>query len=77
MAFNPMNMFKIKDALSRFTSNHPKFVAFMSDTFSSGIPADSIIELTVTKPGQNAVTTNIRVTQSDLELLEELKELTK
>lgn len=77
MAFNPMNMLKIKDALSRFTSNHPKFVAFMSDTFSSGIPADSIIELTVTKPGQNAVTTNIRVTQSDLELLEELKELSK
>jgi len=77
MAFNPMNMLKIKDALNSFRSNHPKFVAFLSNEFATGVPADSIIELTVTKPGKPAVTTNIRVTQSDLELLEQIKELSR
>jgi len=43
--------------------------------FGSGIPADSVIEITVTKPGQEPVTSNIKVQQSDLELLESLKDL--
>ncbi|WP_242842001.1 hypothetical protein [Lachnospira multipara] len=77
MAFNPMNMMKIKGALTQFSANHPKFVAFLRDTFATGIPADSIIELTVTKPGANPVTTNIKITQSDLELLEQIKELSR
>lgn len=75
MAFNPMNMMKIKNALGRFNMNHPKFVAFFKNTFGTGIPADSIIEITVTKPGMPPVTTNIKVTQTDLELLEEIKNL--
>ena len=43
--------------------------------FGSGIPADSVIEITVTKPGQEPVTSNIRVLQSDLELLDSLKDI--
>ena len=39
------------------------------------IPADSVIEITVTKPGQEPVTSNIRVLQSDLELLDSLKDI--
>ena len=42
---------------------------------ASGIPADSVIEITVTKPGQEPVTSNIRVLQSDLELLDSLKDI--
>ena len=39
------------------------------------ISADSVIEITVTKPGQEPVTSNIRVLQSDLELLDSLKDI--
>ena len=39
----------------------------------AGIPADSVIEITVTKPGQEPVTSNIRVLQSDLELSRALR----
>ena len=56
-------------------ANHPKFVSFLQYAFGSGIPADSVIEITVTKPGQELVTSNIKVQQSDLELLESLKDL--
>ena len=66
---------KIMSAKNRFTENHPKFVAFLSAVFSTGIEEGTIIELKVTKPGQETMTTNIMVQQSDLELLQELKEL--
>ncbi len=72
---NPASIMKIMSAKNRFTENHPKFVAFLSAVFSTGIEEGTIIELKVTKPGQETMTTNIMVQQSDLELLQELKEL--
>ncbi len=41
----------------------------------SGIPEGSVVEISVTKPGMEKVTTNIRVQQSDLELINILKDL--
>lgn len=74
---NPASLMKIMGAKNKFAANHPKFTAFLSAVFSGGVEEGTIIELTVTKPGQNPVTTNIKVQQSDLELLQELKELGK
>lgn len=56
-------------------SKPPKVCILLQYAFGSGIPADSVIEITVTKPGQEPVTSNIKVQQSDLELLESLKDL--
>lgn len=70
---NPMAMMKMMQAKNKFTENHPKFVAFLSAAFSGGIEEGTIIEISVEKPGQNKMTSNIRVKQSDLELLNELK----
>ncbi|MCR5791987.1 MAG: hypothetical protein K6G65_02350 [Lachnospiraceae bacterium] len=67
-----MKMMKAKD---KFQQNHPKFVAFLNATFAGGIPEGSIIEISVTKPGSDKITSNLRVMQSDLDLLEELKDL--
>lgn len=72
---NPESLMKIMNAKNQFTSNHPKFVAFLNAMFSRGIEAGTVIELTVTRPGEAPVTTNIRVQQSDLDLLQELKNL--
>ena len=72
---NPASIMKIMSAKKQFTENHPKFVAFLNAVFSKGIEEGTVIELKVTSPGQEVVTTNIRVQQSDLELLKELKEL--
>ena len=73
---NPMSMMKMMQAKNKFTENHPKFVQFLSAAFSGGIEEDTIIEISVEKPGQNRITSNIKVKQSDLELLAELKNLT-
>lgn len=74
---NPASLMKIMNAKNVFAGNHPKFVAFLNAVFSGGIEEGTIIEITVTKPGQEAVTSNIKLQQSDLELLHELKELGK
>ena len=68
---------KIMNAKNKFTENHPKFAAFLNAVFANGVEAGTVIEMTVTKPGEAPVTTNIKVQQSDLELLAQLKELAK
>ena len=57
--------------------NHPKFEAFLKSVFSKPMEEGSVIEIMVTRPGEEPVTANIKVLQSDLELIEELKELSK
>lgn len=72
---NPAIAMKLMAAKNSFTNNHPKFVAFLSAVFGTGIAEDTIIEITVTKPGQAPITSNIKVKKEDLELMETLKEL--
>ncbi len=74
---NPATLMKLMSAKNKFTSNHPKFVAFLQAVTTGGIPEGTVMELTVTKPGEVPMTTNIKIQQSDLELLEELKQLAK
>ena len=74
---NPASLMKIMNAKNKFTENHPKFVAFLNAVFANGVEAGTVIEMTVTKPGEAPVTANIKVQQSDLELLAQLKELAK
>ena len=69
---NPASIMKLMSAKNKF---HPKFVAFLNRCFAGGLKEGTIIEITVTNPGEAPITSNIKVQQSDLELLEELKEM--
>mgnify|MGYP006953692069 CR=1 FL=1 len=69
----PQNMMQAMAAIGTFKANHPKFFSFITSVVKPGIPKDTVIEITVTKPGQEPVTTNIKVQESDLELFENLK----
>ena len=75
MNLNPAIMMKLMSAKNQFSSNHPKFEAFLSSVFSRQIEEETVIEITVTRPGEKPVTANLKVQQSDLELLAQLKEL--
>lgn len=72
---NPGIMMKLMNAKNTFTKNHPKFVKFLSVVFSTPVEEGTIFEIKVTKPGQEPLTTNFKVLQSDLDLMESLKEL--
>lgn len=72
---NPAMLMKIMNAKNTFTANHPKFVAFLNTIFKSGIEEGTVIEITVQKPGGEPITSNIKVLQSDLDLLKSLQDL--
>lgn len=72
---NPATLMKIMNAKNKFTANHPKFVAFFNAVLSNGVREGTIIEITVTNPGQEPITTNMKVLQSDLELFNDLKDI--
>ncbi len=74
---NPASVMKLMNAKNKFSDNHPRFVAFLNMIFSRGITEGTIIEITVTRPGEEPITSNMKVQQSDLELMEELKTLAK
>lgn len=72
---NPAILMKLMSAKNAFAQNHPKFVAFMNAIFKDKIEEGTIIEISVQKPGQEKMTTNLKVQQSDLDLLQGLSEL--
>jgi len=74
---NAALIMKLMSAKNEFSRNHPKFEAFMNSILSREMEVGTVIEVSVTRPGEAPVTTNLKVQQSDLELLAELKELAK
>ena len=74
---NPMALMKIMNAKTKFNASHPKFGAFLNAAFAGGIQEGTIIEMKVTKPDGTDMTTNQKKNQSDLELIQELREAVK
>ncbi len=72
---NPASLFKIKSSWDRFTANHPKFPAFVQAASAGMVAEDSIIDITITGPDGRKIGTNVKLTQSDMELFEQLKNM--
>lgn len=75
--FNPSMLMKLMNARNQFSASHPKFVAFLNAIFSQGINEGCVIEITVTRPDGRTITGNMRVTESDMQLMEEMKDLAR
>ena len=50
---------------------------FINYCLNGGIQEGTVIEITVTKPGEQPVTSNMKVMQSDIDIVNELKTLSK
>ena len=72
---NPRNMMQFMTALGTFKNNHPKFVSFIEHFMKTGVPEGTVIEVTVTRPGEEGITSNMKVLESDLELIKSLSEM--
>lgn len=66
-----------KEAWETFTQNHPKFPLFMQAVMVNGIQEGAVIAISVTDPNGKVIDTNLRVTESDIELFEMLKDINK
>ena len=75
MAMNPMALLKAKKSWETFCGNHPRFPAFLQAVQSTGIQEGTIIEVSVTTPEGRTMTTNVRLTASDMQAFNDLKGL--
>lgn len=71
---NPMNMMKIKGLLERLKSNHPKVLMFLQDA-GQNIGEDTVIEVSITTREGKQMRTNMKVTASDMELIQQMKQM--
>lgn len=71
------NMMKMQGALAQFNKNHPKIAPFFKAVQADGVRPGTIIEITVTTPEGTARTANLKVQESDLELLQSLSSMSK
>lgn len=73
---NISDLMKIKGAWNEFSKNHPQFVKFLDYMASTKIEEGTVFSVSVKKPeSEKEIKTNLRVTQSDLELVETLKSM--
>lgn len=75
MGFNPAALFKVKKSWETFCRNHPRFPAFMQAVQGAGITEGTIIEVSVTTADGKKMTTNVRLTASDMQAFDDLKGL--
>lgn len=75
--FNPTKLFKIKSAWDTFASNHPKFAMFLNAVHQNGIEEGTIIEINVTTASGKTLSSNLKLTKSDMDLFRELSELSR
>ena len=71
---NISEMMKIKGAWDTFSGNHPQFVKFLNYMSQTKIDEGTVFSISVKQPDtEKEIKTNLKVTESDLELVETLK----
>ena len=70
---NPMDMMRLGSLWKEFQMRHPKVPKFLKAASRPGVLEEgTVIEIKIVPPNGDGMTTNIRVTREDLELLKSL-----
>lgn len=75
MNMNPLIMMQLKSSWDRFVKNHPKFPLFWKAVRQNGLSEGTVVEFKVTTPEGKELCSNLKLTQDDMELMEQLKKL--
>ena len=67
---NVSQLLELRALRNRFEKNHPKFFPFMKAAKTRALEEGSLIEISVTPPDGEMISTNLKVQASDLELLQ-------
>ena len=70
---NPFTLLKYK---SKLEDNHPKAAEFVKRVIMPGLPEGTVVEVSITKPGEDTKTSNIRVTKDDIDMFDEVRKST-
>ena len=72
---NMQDIMKIAQMKNTFEGTHPKAVAFVKDLARTGLSEGSVLEIKLTRPDGSEATTNLKVQPSDVEMLNEIKNM--
>ena len=75
---NPAMIFKLKSSWERFTASHPKFPKFLQAAVANDIMREgTILEINITTPEDRELSTNLKLTTDDLQLIDDIKNMTR
>ena len=75
---NPAMIFRLKNSWEKFTASHPKFPMFLQAAVNNNVFREgTILEINITTPEGQNISTNLKVNPEDLELIEDLKNMTR
>lgn len=69
-----LQLLKIKGMWDKFTVRHPKFPAFLKAISQGAIGEGSVLEITVTSADGKVISSNLKVTAEDMEMINMLKQ---
>ncbi len=72
---NPALLFKFMGMKKEFKNRHPRVASFIKNELVRELPEGTVLEISVTRPGEEKVTCNMLLKEEDLELLKELKNM--
>ncbi len=72
---NPASLLKLMNERKGFEKRHPMLIRFFNKEILRGVPEGSVLELTLKRPGEDPITTNMSVKAEDLKMFESLKDL--
>jgi hypothetical protein len=71
----PTKVIKILNKRHQFIRDYPDFYPFLKKAFGNEIIKDTLIEITVSKPGEEKLVTKIKIEESELPLFEAVKDI--
>jgi hypothetical protein len=72
---NVQQLMQLNGMKNKFTKNHPMVPKFLKKIRKDGLEVNDVIEITVKKENGEDCTANIKIQESDLELLNQLMTL--
>lgn len=75
MNINPVKLLQMKGAWDAFQRNHPKFPQFMKAVGKGALAEGTVMELTVTTAEGKTLSTNLKITAQDMEMIRQIQEI--
>lgn len=75
MQMNPMKLLQFKAAWDTFQHNHTKFTQFIKAMGQGVLSEGSVLEITATTAEGKSLSTNLKVTAQDMELIRQIREI--
>lgn len=71
--FNPIKLMELKRIRDTFAKNHPRFFPFLNAVSKNALKEGTIVEIQVTSPDGASYKTNLKLSDSDIKILEKAK----